>query len=69
MKKIGLTIMSAVCALCLSLCAIIGFDSVKYVSAETGVTLSETKVMRSTQNDGVLLATAIKNMDAVFEIG
>ena len=69
MKKLGLTIMSAVCALCLSLCAIIGFDSVNYVSAETGVTLSETKVMRSTQNDGVLLATAIKNMDAVFEIG
>ena len=69
MKKLGLTIMSAVCALCLSLCAIIGFDSVNYASAETGVTLSETKVMRSTQNDGVLLATAIKNMDAVFEIG
>ena len=71
MKKLSLSILTILCAVCfmfgLSL-----MSNVNYASADVagGVpVLSETKVMRSNDNDKMLLATAIKNYADVYEVG
>ena len=71
MKKLSLSILTVLCAVCfmfgMGLMA-----SVNYASADVAggaPVLSETKVMRSNDNDKMLLATAIKNYADVYEVG
>ena len=67
MKKICLTVLSTVCALCAAF-GVVALN-VQSVSADTAVELSATKIMKSNAEDKMLLATAIKNFENVYEVG
>ncbi len=71
MRKLSLTVLTVICALCLAFG--IGLMSNAYTAKADTVgitpTLSETKVLISTAQDKMLLATAIKNYGDVYEIG
>lgn len=71
MKKLNLTVFAVICAICMAF-GIIMMTSVNMASANTSgtiPTLSATKVMRSDDNTKMLLATAIKDYDDVYEVG
>ena len=67
MKKIALTILSAICATCAAFG--VAATNVEAVSAEALVELSATAIKKSTAQDKMLLATAIKNYECVYEVG
>lgn len=71
MKKLSLSILTVLCAVCFMF-GVGLMTSVSNVSADVAggaPVLSETKIMRSVNNDKMLLATAIMNFDDVYEIG
>ena len=70
MKKLSLTVFTVICALCMAF-GVSLMANVNKVSADAGTspTLSATKVMVSTAQDKMLLATAIKDYSDVYEVG
>ena len=71
MKKLSLSILTILCAVCFMF-GLGLMSNVNYASADVAggaPVLSETKVMRSNDNDKMLLATAIKNYADVYEVG
>ncbi len=70
MKRRFLTALTFVCACCMAVAFILMTGITANVAkADTAPVLSETKIMRSVNNDKMLLATGIKNVEAVYEIG
>ncbi|MBR2498741.1 MAG: DUF4838 domain-containing protein [Clostridia bacterium] len=71
-KKLNVILLAILFALCMAF-SVMAFTSASVVNAQavTGVTptLSATKVMVSKNNDKLLLVTAIKNQDDVYEVG
>lgn len=72
MKKLSLTVFTVICALCMAF-AVSLMTNTNKANAETvdGVTpvLSETKYKISTDKNGMLIATGIKNYEDVYEVG
>ena len=72
MKKIKITTLAFVCAICM-LFGTMMFANANvvnaYAVADETPTFSATKVMISNSKDKMLLATAIKNYNDVYEIG
>ena len=68
MKKICLAVLSAICGICATM-GVVTSNSVTTANADTAVTLSATKVMKSTAQDKMLLATAITGFENVYEVG
>lgn len=70
MKRRFLTALTFVGACCMAVAFILMTGITANVAkADTAPVLSETKIMRSVNNDKMLLATGIKNVEAVYEIG
>ena len=71
MKKLSLSILTVLCAVCFmfGMGLMLTINSVSADVAGGAPVLSETKVMRSNDNDKMLLATAIKNYADVYEVG
>ena len=71
MKKLRLTVFAVVCAFCIAFGAglMMNVNIAKADTVGTTPTLSETKVMVSTDKTKMLLATAIKNYGDVYEVG
>ena len=69
MKKIALSVLSVVCAVCM----MFGFMTMANVSniasADTTVELSATAIKKSVNKDKMLLVTAVKNFETVYEVG
>ena len=69
MKKIALSVLSVVCAVCM----MFGFMTMANVSniasADTTVELSATAIKKSVNKDKMLLVTAVKNYETVYEVG
>ena len=72
MKKLNISILAFVCAICVAFGTMM-LANVNTVSADAVAgatpTLSVTKVMISNSKDKMLLATAIKDYDDIYEIG
>lgn len=72
MKKLGLTVFSVICAICMAF-GIMLMTNVNKVSADTVdgdiPVLSETKYKISTDKGGLLIATGIKNYNDVYKVG
>ncbi len=68
MKKLSLTVLSVICAICMAF-GIMLMTNVNTASADPAVTLSATKIKTSTAKDKLLLVTAIKNFEDVYEVG
>ena len=68
MKKICLAVLSAICGICAAF-GVMTINNTQTVKADTAVTLSATKIMKSTAQDKMLLATAITGVECVYEVG
>ena len=68
MKKFALVLTSAACALCAAF-GVMAMNSVEVSADVATVELSATKVMKSTNNDKMLLATAVTGYESVYEVG
>ena len=70
-KKLSLIWLSVFCALFLAIAGVaMSTNATRSAKAESEtVALSETKIMRSIDNTKMLLATGIKNVEAVCEVG
>ena len=69
MKKIALSVLSVVCAVCMMF-GVMMMSNVNYTaSADTTVELSATAIKKSVNKDKMLLVTAVKNFETVYEVG
>lgn len=71
MKKLSLTLLTVVCTFCMALGAIsmVNVSSAKAEAEPAQVSLSATAYKKSVDKDKLLLVTAIKNYDDVYEVG
>ena len=69
MKKIGLSVLSLICAVCMVFGVMMMANVTTTVSADAEVVLSTTAIKKSTNKDKMLLVTAVKNYEAVYEVG
>lgn len=71
MKKLSLTVLAVICTVCMAFCVCLYTNTQKANADTLGTepTLSATKVMVSKNADKMLLATAIKDYDDVYEVG
>ena len=69
MKKLGLTVFTVICAIGMALCVMVMVNANTVSADPAAVTLSVTKIKKSTAKDKLLLVTAIKNYENVYEVG
>ena len=68
MKKITISVLSLVCAVCMMF-GVMMMANVSTVSADATVALSTTAIKKSVNKEKMLLVTAVKNYETVYEVG
>ena len=68
MKKLNLTVFAVICAICMAF-GVMVMTNANTASADPAVVLSATAIKKSTAKDKMLLVTAIKNYETVYEVG
>jgi len=69
MKKIGLSVLSLICVVCMVFGVMMMANVTTTARADAEVVLSTTAIKKSTNKDKMLLVTAVKNYEAVYEVG